>query len=537
MALVCNDYKVHLIQPLQLPGEPLKMNYPTSIDPRQIIVRRETRQRQSNIADITDLVDSFRNTGQMINPIVVRQVGDTVVLVAGERRLRAALTVEWPTVDIRFIEGLNEADAEVLELEENIKRKELSWRDNTKAVGRLHAIFVQKDARWSVAQTAEAISLSRSYLNKILSVYEAIDSPRIVTSDSLDNAFNTLSKFAERRAADVVSAILAGGVAAFKQDTIPASQATSVYVSAPANGAFDITRPLAVFEEGPRHVASPQTEMEILSRVDGATEPPPAQEEILHVSRPTLFSALPTTPIICGNFLEWAPQYTGPKFSVIHCDFPYGNYKGDASSGSMAGLDTEEFYDNHESIYWDLVNGLISNLDRLMSYSAHLVFWFNMNFYTETVARFRQVGLMVHDHPFVWNKTAGGGGLGVLPGTATTYPRRTYDTALLAVRGNRPLAKPGLNSYSAPTVGNKIHPSQKPEPMLKHFLSMVVDETSSVLDPTCGSAAALRVCEDLGAKAILGLELDPNYAASALARTMQARVLRQAGAIVRKDQI
>jgi hypothetical protein len=164
-----------------------------------------------------------------------------------------------------------------------------------------------------------------------------------------------------------------------------------------------------------------------------------------------------------------------------------------------------------------------------------MMFWFNMNFYSETVSRLRKTGLTVHDHPLIHHKTGGPGGLGVVPGTAVTYPRRTYDTALLCVRGNRPLAKPGMNSYAAPTAGNKIHPSQKPEPMLRFFLQMLVDETTTMLDPTCGSGAALRAAEDLGAKSVLGLELDPNYASSANTKTLQARILRQAGTIRKED--
>ena len=71
--------------------------------------------------------------------------------------------------------------------------------------------------------------------------------------------------------------------------------------------------------------------------------------------------------------------------------------------------------------------------------------------------------------------------------------------------------------------------------MLRHFFSMFVDETTSMLDPTCGSAASLRAAEDLGAKSVLGLELDPNYAKAANTRTLQARVLRQAGQLRREE--
>jgi ParB family chromosome partitioning protein len=481
----------------------------SSIDPRTIVIKRGTRQRQENITDIEDLKQSIATIG-LINPIVVRREGDETVLVAGERRLTAALALGWQEIHVRYMESLSSQEAEIIELEENVKRKELGWKDQVRAIGRIHALYREQNAGWKIEQTAEAVSLTSAHLRKILHVYEALDSGRIDKAEGIEQAYNILHRFAERKAESIVGDIIVKGATIFGQ----AGEAT----------AGEVTR---------------------------LTPPPPSASDTLPPSSSTSLPNIPTSPpaapppiaayvppkdpVICANFLEWVKTYNGPKFTVIHCDFPYGNYRGADSKGSMSQLDSEDFYDNSEGVYWTLLEGLTQNLDRIMSYSAHLVFWFNMNFYTETVSRLRRAGLFVHDHPLIWHKTAGGGGLGVVPGTAVTYPRRTYDTALLAVRGNRPLAKPGMNSYAAPTVGNKIHPSQKPEPMLRHFLSMVVDETSTVLDPTCGSAAALRASEDLGAKYVLGLELDPNYAAAANTRTLQARVMRQAGSIHRDD--
>jgi len=482
----------------------------SSIDPRTIVIKRGTRQRQENIADIDDLKQSIATIG-LINPIVVRREGDETVLVAGERRLTAVLALGWPEIHVRYMELLSTREAEIIELEENVKRKELGWKDQVRAIGRIHALYREQNAGWKIEQTAEAVSLTPAHLRKILHVYEALDSGRIDKAEGIEQAYNTLHRFAERKAESIVGDIIVKGATIFGQ----AGEAAANANQAPP-GASDTPPP-----------HSPT------SSIDSATSPPASASA--PPPPPIAAYVPPKDPVICANFLEWVKTYNGPKFTVIHCDFPYGNYRGADSKGAMSTLDTEDFYDNSEGIYWTLLDGLTQNLDRIMSYSAHLVFWFNMNFYTETVSRLRRVGLFVHDHPLVWHKTTGGGGLGVVPGTAVTYPRRTYDTALLAVRGNRPLAKPGMNSYAAPTAGNKIHPSQKPEPMLRHFLSMVVDETSTVLDPTCGSAAALRAAEDLGAKYILGLELDPNYAAVANTRTLQARIMRQAGNIHRDD--
>jgi hypothetical protein len=454
--------------------------YP-SLDPHVIVIRRDERQRRE-INGTEDLQASIRAIG-IINPIVVRQV------------------------PIRFFDDLDETEAEIVELEENVKRKELPWRDHVRAIGRIHILYKQTNKVWKIEHTAEAVSVHHTYLRKILHVFDALDSPRLARAESMEQAYNTLHRFSERKAESIVGDIIAKGAAAFAVGaTAVASAATTVARAADAiTDNFTTASAVAIDDDS------------------AATSEAPA------VITPPEPSPPPPSPILCANFIEWISTYTGPKFSLVHCDFPYGNYRGNDST-SLNSMETEEFYDNTESVYWTLVEALINGMDRIMSYSSHLMFWFNMNFYSETVSRFRKTGLMVHDHPLIWHKTGGPGGQGVVPGTAVTYPRRMYDTALLCVRGNRPLAKPGANSYAAPTVGNKIHPSQKPEPMLRFFLGMLVDETTTMLDPTCGSGAAIRAAEDLGAKGVLGLELDPNYSQAALTRTLQARVLRQAGA-------
>lgn len=540
MVRLPKDKKAYTLQSLDpiclpLPSTHRKrttMHQDTLVDPKSIIVRRDSRQRQVNISDIEDLKASIRATG-VIQPIVVRQVPtEGLVLIAGERRLTAAMEVGLASVPVRVMYNISDEEAEVIELEENIKRKELHWRDHVRSVGRIHALYKAKHEGWTIGQTCSAIALSQAQFHKILRVFEAIDSPRIAHVEGIEQAYNTLSRFAERKAESIVSDIIANGAAIFGA----AGQATTATSSSQDD--FTVLSAISILDDTP----PPPPSAEISpSETPGDT----ATNVVTLQTGTTVFPVVaaapppkPQDPVICANFLEWAAAYNGPKFTLIHCDFPYGNYRGDDSRNAMAGnaSDAEDFYDNHEEIYWNLLDGLTANLDRIMSYSAHLMFWFNMNFYTETVRRLRIAGLFVHDHPLIWHKTEGGsGGRGVVPGNAVTYPRRTYDTALLAVRGKRPLARPGQNSYGAPTVGNKIHPSQKPEPMLRVFLSMLVDETTTVLDPTCGSGAALRAAEDLGAKSVLGLELDPSYANLANSKTLQARVMRQAGQLSRSE--
>jgi DNA methylase len=88
-------------------------------------------------------------------------------------------------------------------------------------------------------------------------------------------------------------------------------------------------------------------------------------------------------------------------------------------------------------------------------------------------------------------------------------PRRIYETCLFGSRGDRKIVKSKANACFEQTVSG--HLSVKPEPVLRHFFQMFVDENTIMLDPTCGSGSAVRAAEALGAPRILGIELDPEF--------------------------
>jgi modification methylase len=104
--------------------------------------------------------------------------------------------------------------------------------------------------------------------------------------------------------------------------------------------------------------------------------------------------------------------------------------------------------------------------------------------------------------------------------------------ALMGSRSDRFILEPVAASYGAPTASKKLHPSEKPEPMLKHFFRMFVNEDTVLLDPTCGGGSALRAADEMGAARVIGLELDPEYAAAANGALRIARNKRVASAKV-----
>lgn len=465
------------------------------------------RQRSSvakSGPDWQGLLVSISQNG-VIQPIIVER---DLTLVAGERRLMASVELGLETIPVRFADDLDPLESQIIELEENLKRSDLPWRDAVRAIGRIHELYVARTPEWSQQQTAQAIGMTPAGVSIYLKVFKSLANPKLATASGLAAAYNLLAKSDQRVADTAMSELLEAGTRAFGPDQGDAGHVVEETPQAVPVGAGN----------GLAHGA--------LRGHDAA--PPPRPVKVAPV--------LPPESILNEDFRLWAPHYAGPKFNFIHCDFPYGinafdgsqAAAGTASSSDMGpGVKAHQklLYDDSPESYWSLIECLCRNLDRLMAHSGHLLFWFSMKYYHETLERFQALApdLDFNPMPLVWVKSDN---RGVLP-DAKRGPRQIYETALLASREDRLIVKSVSNAYSAPS-DKTYHHSTKPEPVLRYFMSMLVDDTTSMLDPTCGSGSALRAAESLGARHTLGLEIDPEHCENAKAALRKFRALRGA---------
>lgn len=214
---------------------------------------------------------------------------------------------------------------------------------------------------------------------------------------------------------------------------------------------------------------------------------------------------VPQSPIITVSFLDWVKTYTGPSFNLISCDFPYGINADKFNQGSA---DAYGGYEDTPELYWSLVGALVDNKEKLLGTSGHIIFWFSMRWYNETLAALKAAGFWVDPYPLVWHKSDN---KGTLP-DPERGPRRVYEVAFLASHGDRKIIQSVSNTFSGPTVKLGEHMSEKSEDMQAHFMRMMVDENTRLLDPTCGSGSSLRAARRLGATSVLGLEQNPEFA-------------------------
>jgi ParB family transcriptional regulator, chromosome partitioning protein len=125
-------------------------------------------RRQFNAQDIDSLADSLRQHG-MLQPILVRAVGDRYQLIAGERRLRASIEARLHEVPARVL-VLDDQRVFELAMVENLQREDLNAIDKATA-------FREYLSRYGGTQEelAGRLGLDRSTVSNLIRLLELPD--------------------------------------------------------------------------------------------------------------------------------------------------------------------------------------------------------------------------------------------------------------------------------------------------------------------------------------------------------------------------
>jgi ParB family chromosome partitioning protein len=410
-----------------------------------IIVEREQRQRV-NIDDIEELATSIQNIG-LLNPIVIT---DENVLIAGERRLTACKSLGMIEIPAHYMSDLSDVERQLIELEENIKRKSISWQEEVKAVVTCHELYCDIDNQWSAEDTGETLGFSKEKVSRMLS-FEKLADEDYWELPNFSTALNRLRR---------------------KRERMKNEQTKEIKTKVQQQKTPDVKPALAALHEMPtENIPSPHQEM------------------------PATF--------IHSSFVD---VISLPKqINFYHCDFPYGVNVGDKIGQSSAKA--HGGYEDSADIYFTLLeNFLTSFVPATIGENAHCLFWFSMDYYHETKQAFEKLGWVVNPFPLIWTKSDN---KGILP-DANRGPRRVYETAFLCSFEDRKIVKPVGNFVSAPTT-KLYHMSEKSYSMLMKFFEMLVDESTVMCDPTCGGGMALKAALDSGAEHVFGIDRELEY--------------------------
>lgn len=137
-------------------GPLIRMISLTKIDPNP-------HQARNELGDIGELMASIKAKG-VLEPILVRPVGDRYEIIAGERRFRASQSLglsEIPCIEM----AIEESEAMEVSLIENLQRKDLDVFEEAEGLNALIDIY-----NYTHEQISDKIGKARSTITEILTI-------------------------------------------------------------------------------------------------------------------------------------------------------------------------------------------------------------------------------------------------------------------------------------------------------------------------------------------------------------------------------
>lgn len=411
-------------------------------------------------AQLQELADSIEKLGLM-QPIVLRVEGDDLILVAGERRLRAVTNLAQLDIAIQhdneqlplgfipysLIGELDEIAREEAELDENFRRANLTWQEHAEALARLEELRKKQSAVDPTvpAPTAATIALetrgtaegsNQDIVRKELIVARHLSNPEVRAAKTVSEAFKVVK--AQEKA---------------EQNRAMAASVGAAYAGTGL--------PHEIFQQD------------------------------------------------CLGFLR---DYSGPRFDVLLTDPPYG--MGADSFGNSGGklVAIDHTYKDDYDHWKALMAEWVPLVTGVMKEDAHGYIFCDIDRFHELRTLFAAAGWKVFRTPFIVHKI--GSGRVPIPDFG---PRRSWECLLYVYRGGKRV------SYIAPDViavqgdDNVGHGAQKPVALFQNLLARSVSPGDRTLDTFGGTGPLLEAADTLKCTAVV-VEQDPVWYAECVKR-------------------
>lgn len=428
------------------------------------------------------LANSIKENGLQL-PIAVRKQEDgSYILVDGHRRLLAhQLLVEQGLTEYNEIEvhlPPAKTDLAIAELVANMERKDFTNTELLEAVVDLLARF---DGRRD--EVAKWLSVSPKFISNATYVHNAmVEENKQVEAGTLKHKERKASLDELERTS--ISAVYRALKTEEKRQSLIETQ---------RGGPIPSTRT----DVGETPETKDETKDESVAVLSKTKTPSPEKGED------------PRSRVHLASFPEWVEDYKGPLFNFVHCDFPYGVGLNRGTMYKGAGS-----YDDTYEIFEYLSETLVKHRGKLLTNSAHILFWFSPKYIREIYELFPEnKGFAIDPRWLTWFKSDKKGGQ---PNDMFFY-KNIVEVAFHITYGKAALLGNTDNAIAHPRGGLLLHESEKPVPVLEHFFRPIVHDGTRMLDPTCGSGTALKAALRMGAEWVVGIDQNPKHTETALA--------------------
>ncbi len=484
----------------------------TSLPINEIIV--ENRQRQ-DLGDITGLAESIKQHG-LIQPIIIDQNNR---LLAGGRRLAAHLQLGLTHIDVVYKETLTEDEKYLIELEENVRRKDFSWQERVLNIATIHAIKKRQAAldskTWGQRHTAEALGLDgHASVNYSIRIAERLtasktdplwqcdsmmDAWRTIMRDEIDRANAELARRQAQASLSVVEEL--PDVSEFVDFTPPADEPpslTDLRTRARDRGYITLTDE----ERKTLYLSNPLN--------------PPDGFEAYRDQRIAYLSQQPnviyiSNMLIKGDCIKYMHENDG-CFDHVITDIPYGidmeMLNQQNPHGGMKDIETVEA--EHDVDYnMQLIADFFPAAYAALKVNGFCITWADQMLWQYMYDHAIKAGFKVQRWPITWDKTHS-----CMNQSAQFNFTKSTEIAIVCRKGKATLMSP--QAKSVVSAGRDAlcdvlgHPFAKPERVWQFLADAVSYEGQCILEPFAGRGSG--VISMLRMKRhVVGVELNENH--------------------------
>lgn len=410
----------------------------------EIVVPPDRHRKVFEAKKLRNLAMSFQKGGQK-TPGICRREGESIILVAGERRLRACEMLNIPyqfTLD--EVGEDNTYEIKRIELEENLCRENLTWLEEANAIEELHrleqaehgAARVGVRGGHSVKDTAEIAQESVGTVSEDikLSLF-AKSSEEVRNARSKTEAKKIIKRLEEKL--DRYS----------RMEKVLEEEADES-------------------QEGEEVIVTPENQMIFFSK-----------------------------KIHLGKMEDKLGMFEDGYFDVVFFDPPW---RVGLDSVRKKGGGTDDFEDTPME-EGDFRKELVSWLDllwRKMAKDSHLYLFFGITNHESVYSSLHKAGFITNKIPLIWHKQGAH-----VTRNPDVWPGRSYEPIAYARKGSKNLVRKGASdsiTTPVPTPSiKKNHPSAKHPQIYLELLQRSCLPGDKVLDPMCGSGMLAVAAEAL----------------------------------------
>lgn len=456
---------------------------------------------REDLGDIDQLAESIKVNG-LISPLLLRWPDRT--LIAGGRRYTALTKLGWKEVPVYYRHEITDSQLRLLELEENVRRKSMTWKEQCLAIAEVHELH-SKDAhkeslKWTYIQTGDLLGVSHGNVNYCVTMAKHIraNDEAVLACDTLRDAMRVLMKRQEDSAIKLLANLSLGKAVEVIHPNLDVSKDDEYEIDNFADLPPEEEELIDLRPQPLKDLESVRAEARLEPNPDSPL--PAARRMRVHLSR-----LLHNT-----DCLEYM---TNNKHFCNHIltDIPYGIEMNNLqqSNGGMDVSRVRHTHDVDENVDQIKRFGQLA-YDAIFDRGGFLCVWYDLQHHQLLYDTLVDVGFKVQRWPIVWDKhhTCSN------QAAQFNFTKRT-EFCMIARKGNATLIEQQpTNIVSANALEYKHlfgdHPFIKPPECWEFLMNAVSYPGQIIFDPFAGVGSSLYTFIRHGRK-FVACEIDEKH--------------------------